>query len=755
MRRLTRLLMFVLVCAASVVGLTVLPEAGAEVTTSVTVVANADASVSSAEAATNFGGESELRVDGAPNDNTGARTLRTYIRFQTPDVPPVSRAVLRLYATNGDNNGFSVRAVTPDWDETTITWSNAPEPAASPAVQAGAFAAGEWVAVDVSPLVQGGGAISFELTASGASPMTFASSEQGSAAAPQLSIDVAAAPPVNQTPPTISGRPEDGQTLTASAGTWSGSLPIAYAYQWKRCTADGTSCGDLAGETAPTHAVTAADVGATLRVAVTASNAVGSSSAASAPTGVVSGSSPSLDTAPPSAPAGLDATAAPTSLTLSWAASSDNVGVSGYSLYLGATKVATIAETRYTFSGLTCGTSYTLGVAADDVAGNQSSISTLTVATTACADTTAPGAPLGLSIRAADQTSLTLSWAASSDNVGVTGYRVYLGTSSVATTTSTSFTFTGLACGSSYTLGVEAYDAVGNTSPRTTLTTATAACSAGDFVVAAAGDVACAAPGTRGTATCHQQATADLIKSMNPSKVLMLGDAQYETGTLANFSGVYDPSWGAFKAKTLVTAGGSHDFYGGDEFFTYFGTTSMPRGAYKPYSYDLGSWHIVSMNSYCENANVGGCGTSGAEYTWLQADLLTNTKPCILAMWHEPYWTSGYRHNNDTVTRPYLDLLYLHGADVLLSGHEHAYESFYPQRPDGTRDDANGIRAFVVGTGGKSLETAWGTIEPNSAARQRDTFGVLKLTLHSSSYDWEFVPEAGKTYTDTGSGSCH
>jgi chitodextrinase len=370
-------------------------------------------------------------------------------------------------------------------------------------------------------------------------------------------------------------------------------------------------------------------------------------------------------------------------------------------------------------------------------------------------DTSPPTAPAAFQATGSTQTSISTSWTASGDNVGVTGYRLYRGASSVATTTGTSFTFTGLTCGSSYTLGVEAYDAVGNTSPRTTLSGTTVACSAGDFVLAAAGDVACAPPGTRGTTTCHQQATADLINSMNPAKVLMLGDAQYETGTLANFSAVYDPTWGAFKAKTLVTAGGSHDFYGGSEFFTYFGTTSMPGGAYKPYSYDLGNWHIVSLNSYCENANVGGCGTSGPQYTWLQEDLQTNAKPCILAMWHEPYWTSGYRHNNDTVTRPYVDLLYQHGADILLTAHEHAYERFHPQRPDGTRDDASGIRAFVVGTGGKSLETSWGTIEPNSAARQLDTYGVLKLSAHSSSYDWEFVPEAGKTYSDTGSASCH
>ncbi|MCA1707690.1 MAG: metallophosphoesterase [Actinobacteria bacterium] len=279
-----------------------------------------------------------------------------------------------------------------------------------------------------------------------------------------------------------------------------------------------------------------------------------------------------------------------------------------------------------------------------------------------------------------------------------------------------------------------------------------------DPVVVAAGDVACAPPGTLSSSTCHQGNTADLIGTIAPDRVLMLGDAQYESGTLANFSAAYDLSWGLFKPRTLATAGGSHDFYGGGDFFSYFGTVAFPRGAYKPYSFDLGSWHIVSMNAQCSDANSGGCGSSSPQYAWLQSDLAQNTKQCVLAMWHNPYWTSGYRHDNYAATKPFVDLLYQYRADLLLSGHEHEYERFYPQtsaNAPAARDDANGIVAFVVGTGGKSLESSWGTIEPNSATRQRDTYGVLELTLHASSYDFRFVPEVGKTYTDSGSYACH
>ena len=190
----------------------------------------------------------------------------------------------------------------------------------------------------------------------------------------------------------------------------------------------------------------------------------------------------STDTTDPSAPSGLAVgSTTQSSIALSWTASTDNVGVAGYNVYVGSSKVngSPVTGTSYTFGGLSCGTGYTLGVEAFDAAGNVSSRTTVTASTSACSDTTDPSAPSGLAVGSTTQSSIALSWTASTDNVGVAGYNVYVGSSKVngSPVTGTSYTFGGLSCGTGYTLGVEAFDAAGNVSSRTTVTASTSACS--------------------------------------------------------------------------------------------------------------------------------------------------------------------------------------------------------------------------------------------------------------------------------------
>jgi hypothetical protein len=293
---------------------------------------------------------------------------------------------------------------------------------------------------------------------------------------------------------------------------------------------------------------------------------------------------------------------------------------------------------------------------------------------------------------------------------------------------------------------VKAKDAAGNTdaTPARRTWTVNATTQSSDPVFVGAGDIAsCASSG--------DEATANLLDDI-PGTVYNLGDNAYEDGTAAEFANCYDPSWGRHKARTKPTPG-NHEYHtsGASGYFNYFGAAAgAPSEGY--YSYDLGAWHIISLNSMCEN--VGGCGANSTMVEWLKRDLADHTSSsCTLAYWHHPVFSSGSEHGNDPKMIPSWDALYAAGADVVLSGHDHDYERFAPQTSSGAPDPARGIREFVVGTGGKS-HYAFGTIRPNSVVRNSDTNGVLKLTLHPTSYEWKFVPTSG-TFSDTGTDNCH
>jgi hypothetical protein len=384
--------------------------------------------------------------------------------------------------------------------------------------------------------------------------------------------------PSNSSPPTISGTTQVGQTLTASPGSWSGTQPISYAYQWRRCNQAGTACTDIFAATAPTYTLTATDVGSTVAVTVTATNAAGSASATSTATAVVGSS-------------------------------------------------------------------------------------------------------------------------------------------------------------------------------------------VGDPVIAAAGDIACdpsasSFNGGLGTASaCRQKSTSDLLVGQGFAAVLALGDNQYECGGFNAFLQAYDPAWGRVKEIThpvpgnheYQTSGGTNcDAAGGASgYFNYFGAAAGVAGK-GYYSYDVGTWHLIALNSQC--SAVGGCASGSVEEIWLRDDLAAHPNACTLVYWHHPRFTSG-QVGNDTEVAAFWQDIYAAGGDVVLNGHAHGYERFAPQDPSENYDPAHGIREFVVGTGGEDLHV-FTTSMPLTEIRDGTVFGVLKLTLHATSYDWQFVPVTGQTFTDSGSTSC-
>ncbi|MDQ3879892.1 MAG: DNRLRE domain-containing protein [Chloroflexota bacterium] len=277
----------------------------------------------------------------------------------------------------------------------------------------------------------------------------------------------------------------------------------------------------------------------------------------------------------------------------------------------------------------------------------------------------------------------------------------------------------------------------------------------GDPVIVAAGDIACdpldpafnAGLGT-GSA-CQQAAVASLAAAEHPDAVLTLGDTQYDDGLLTAFNASYGPSWGSLLSLTRPVPG-NHDYHtvGALGYYGYFGAAAGdPAKGY--YSYELGTWHVVALNSNC--SSVGGCAAGSPQEAWLRADLQAHPTSCILAYWHHPRFSSG-PHGSDASAQALWQALYDAHADVVLSGHDHDYERFAPMDAFGTRDQWFGIRQFVVGTGGKSHYAVTG-VAPNSEVRDGSTFGVLRMTLRTGSYSWEFRPLGG-TLADAGSAGC-
>jgi hypothetical protein len=282
--------------------------------------------------------------------------------------------------------------------------------------------------------------------------------------------------------------------------------------------------------------------------------------------------------------------------------------------------------------------------------------------------------------------------------------------------------------------------------------------------VAAAGDIACdpgsaSFNGGSGTpSACRQRYTSDLLLDPGLDAVLPLGDLQYSNATLAKFKQSYDPSWGRVKSITRPVPG-NHEYKTASAagYFDYFNGTGVANGPAGRrgkgyYSFDLGDWHLIALNSECSQV-AGGCAEGSPQNDWLEADLAAHPSDCTLAYWHNPRFSSGSEHGDDPAMAPFWKDLYAARAEVVLNGHDHSYERFRPQTPARVAN-AQGIREFVVGTGGKSL-TPFGTVKPHSVVRQAHTYGILELTLRPGGYTWRFVPEAGKTFTDTGTGSCH
>jgi hypothetical protein len=283
-----------------------------------------------------------------------------------------------------------------------------------------------------------------------------------------------------------------------------------------------------------------------------------------------------------------------------------------------------------------------------------------------------------------------------------------------------------------------------------------------DPVIMAAGDVACD-PGSQywngglGIARhCGMVRTGNLLLKDDLTNVLVIGDTQYENGSYEKFLASYDMAWGSTKHLQRPSVGNHEYQTGAKGYFDYFNGIDAPNGPAGPtgqgyYSFDIGAWHVIVLNSNCGKV-AGGCDLNSPQEKWLAADLAANDAKCTMAVWHSPLFSSF--RGGDVQTLVFWQDLYAAGADVVLTGHHHYYERMLPQSAGGDPDPYYGIRQFMVGTGGMSLGAPTES-DPNSEVIGTTTFGVLRMQLHPDSYSWRFVSASSDPFTDVGTYPCH
>jgi chitodextrinase len=411
--------------------------------------------------------------------------------------------------------------------------------------------------------------------------------------------------------------------------------------------------------------------------------------------------------------------------------------------------VGSASGTQTAFSDDTVAPGTTYGFTVDAFDGTERSArssSPLSV-TTPALDAEPPSIPTGLTANATGATRVDLGWQASSDDVGVAGYTIYRNGVELATVGGTRTTFTDITAlpVTTYSYSVDAFDASGKRSERSAPAEETTpeASPSDANVLMAAGDICPVLP-------TNCAGTAAMVLASNPDLVLALGDNQYEAGALTEYLASYDLQWGLFKGSTRPTPG-NHEWKtpSAQGYKDYYGPTVLTNGS-TWYSFDIGGWHVVSLDSQC--GMVGGCTTTSRQYEWLQQDLAADDRACTLAFWHRPRFSSGTSHGSLPTVQPLWDLLQAEGAEVVLNGHEHHYERFAPQTGLGVASPT-GLREFVVGTGGNCCY-GFGTPLANSEVRITGVRGLLEMTLDATSYSWRFIGVDGSVL-DSGADQCH
>ena len=241
--------------------------------------------------------------------------------------------------------------------------------------------------------------------------------------------------------------------------------------------------------------------------------------------------------------------------------------------------------------------------------------------------------------------------------------------------------------------------------------------------------------------------TAAMLDTMRGT-IFIAGDVAYVSKKNPHpFVTCFDPAWGRHRAR-IRPAVGNHEYSdeGPAAYFDYFGAQAGPRpGGY--YSYDLGTWHVIALNTNIP-ADAG-----SPQLAWLQSDLASHLGRCTVAYMHHPRFSSGSHAEQDKLV-PLWRTFQRFGVSVAIAGHDHIYERFAPLDTNGAPDSVNGIRQFVVGTGG-AHRSSIGSVLAGSEVHSTDTFGLLRLSLLKDRYRWEFAPVKKHGFRDAGESACH
>ncbi|OLB75036.1 MAG: hypothetical protein AUI14_22180 [Actinobacteria bacterium 13_2_20CM_2_71_6] len=707
--------------------------------TTVTVPVGEDSYVQADLATTNFGTATVLKTVTSPDS-------RAYLKFSVAGLGgTVTKATFRVFTQTSSGTGYELHAVADNsWTEAGLIYNNRPAVGGTIGTATN-FSANTWTSVDVTNYVTGNGTFSFEMNATSTSLKQYSSKEGANPA--QLVIDVAG--PANPaTKLTVSA----GNNQSASVGTSFASSLAVLATDVNDAPVPGTSVTF----TAPASGASGTFAGGTATVTAT----TGANGVANAPIFTANGTAGSYQV---SASAAGVATPATFSLT--------NTAVS--------TPTATIVADAYVRSDqpdTNFGTSPLLIARASPEYDSYLKFS--------IANMNQP--PFKATLRVWSQTTGTTAVKAYqvTDNSWTEGGITFtnkpafgsLAFTSGPTTANTwldldvtglvnangSVTF-GFTTGSTAAKNFSSREDAGHV-PQLVLQMPSQG--GGDPVIGAVGDMACDPVdpnwnnnlGQNGF--CHHKATSDVALALNPRWMLTMGDHVYNGGTASQFSASYDPTWGRLKAITRPALG-NHEFgtSGAGGYFNYFGSAATPLdpscrsncGGW--YSFDVGTWHIVALNTECTR-NGGNCAAGSAQETWLRNDLQTHANACTLVYTHHPKWSSSSFGDNDHDAL--IQDMYDNNVDLMMVAHAHEYERFAPQDPQSQLDTARGITEILVGTGGRDF-SGFSAILPNSLVHNNNTYGIMKLTLHPTSADFQFLrdPTSAGFLADSGTVNCH